>query len=404
MALADRVDGPTFSCGLQLSGDGGATWLRTKPVPRLPPNAERCYAPEIAFDAKGALNYLFLGLKGKGNNPIGAFLTTSRDNGKTFAKPRRLLGPGNYQVRMAIDRSRGSQGRMHLVWLRTVQEAPTGGLPPPPNPILSAYSDDGGKTLSQPVTVSDASRSLSVAPALALGPRGEVHVLYYDLGEDLRDYQGLDGPVWDGKWSLVATRSLNGGRSFAPGSVVNDQLVPNERVMLIYTMPSASLAVHSSTIYAGWSDSRNGDWDVLASRSTNKGGSWGRPVRINDDPIGSGLNQYLPRLSVAPNGRLDATFFDRRNDPQNIRNDAYYAFSNNGLTFSANLRLSTQSFNSKVGQTYLVPSAKDLVEFGSRLGLVSSNGAAVAAWTDTRNSLGHQQQDIFSRRVLFPAR
>ncbi|MGH8575129.1 MAG: sialidase family protein, partial [Gammaproteobacteria bacterium] len=141
VALANRLDAPGFGCALQVSGDAGRGWQPTNPVPDLPPGAERCYAPEIAFDRGGTLYYLFLGLRGRGNTPIGAFLTTSDDRGQSFSTPRRLLGPGNYQVRMALDPTMGEQGRIHLVWLHLSEDAPTGGLPPPPNPILSAYSD-----------------------------------------------------------------------------------------------------------------------------------------------------------------------------------------------------------------------------------------------------------------------
>jgi hypothetical protein len=98
VALAHRQDAPDFGCGLEVSGDGGAGFVPADPIPTLPPGAERCYAPEVAFDGKGTLYFLFVGLHGAGNNPMGVFLTTSTDNGRTFGTPRQLLGPSNYQV------------------------------------------------------------------------------------------------------------------------------------------------------------------------------------------------------------------------------------------------------------------------------------------------------------------
>lgn len=66
MVMANRVDAPDFGCALQVSGDAGRTWASSDPVPKLPEGAEKCYAPEVAFDAQGMLYYLFVGLQGGG--------------------------------------------------------------------------------------------------------------------------------------------------------------------------------------------------------------------------------------------------------------------------------------------------------------------------------------------------
>jgi hypothetical protein len=52
-----------------------------------------------------------------------------------------------------------------------------------------------------------------------------------------------------------------------------------------------------------------------------------------------------------------------------------------------------------VGQRYVGPAAEGLVEFGSRLGLLSLDDRAVAAWTDTANSVRPVQQDVFTATV-----
>jgi hypothetical protein len=405
VALAHRSDSPEFSCGLQVSGDGGRGWQPADPVPVLPEGAEKCYAPEVAFDRKGRLYYLFLGLQGLGNSPMGAFLTSSTDRGRTFSSPQMVLGPENYMVRMVIDPTMGDTGRIHLVWLRTSSRPGLGGLPAGPNPIVTAHSDDGGRTFTEPVQISDADRPRAVAPSVALGPDHAIHVAYFDLRDDAVDYQGLEGAVWAGQWSVVVTSSTDGGERWAPGVVVDDGLVPPGRVMLIFTMPPPALAAdRSGRLFAGWWDSRNGDPDVFVARSVDRGRTWAPPVRLNDDPEGNGSDQYLLRLSVAGNGRVDAVFLDRRNDPRNLNNDAYLTYStDNGRTFAPNLRLTARSSDSRIGQAYLVPSAKGLVEFGSRLAIISRPTAALAAWPDTRNAtLGTTQQDVFATEVLLP--
>ena len=399
VVLANRLDGPDFSCDLQVSGDGGRSWIGTDPVPKLPPGAEKCYGPEAAFDRTGRLYYLFIGLAGKGNQPTGVFLTSSTDRGRTFSIPRKLLGPLNFAARMAIDPTLGRAGRIHLVWLHATSPPPLGGFVPEPNPIMAAYSDDGGATLSPPVQVSDPGRARVVAPSLALGTGHRVDVAYYDLGGDARDYQGLDGPIWDGKWSVVSTGSGDGGRHFSTGVVVDDAIVPPERVMLIYTMIPPSLVSGARVTCAAWTDARYGDPDALVRCSRDLGRHWDEPRRLNDDPRGTGARQYMPRLALAPGGRLDAVFLDRRNDPLNILNDVYYTFSTDrGRHFAPNRKLDRQPSSSRKGAQYAGSAAEGQYEFGSRLGLLSTRRAAVAAWPDTRNS-NTAAQDIFVTRV-----
>lgn len=406
VALAHRDDAPEFSCGLDVSGNGGKGWVTAYPVPELPEGAERCYAPEIGFDRRGHLYYLYVGLAGLGNRPIGAFLSRSTDHGRTFSPPRRLLDSENYQVRMAIDPSVGTTGRIHLVWLHSLAPPSLGGLPPEANPILTAHSDDGGETFSEPVRVSDPARARSVAPVVAIGPDRAVHVAYFDLQDDAVDYQGLEGPAWPGNWSVVVSTSRDGGDHFDPGVAVDDRLIPPGRVMLIFTMAPPSLAAdRSGKLFAGWFDARNGDPDAFLSRSGDGGRTWEAPHRLNDDSVGNGADQLLTRVAVAPNGRVDAVFFDRRNDERNLLNDVYYTWSTDGgRHFGPNLKLTSKPSDSRVGQAYLVPSAKGLVELGSRLALVSLPDEALAAWPDSRNAiLGSTQQDVFATRAVFEA-
>lgn len=401
VVMANRLDAPDFSCALHVSTDGGQAWITANPVPKLPKGVEKCYAPEVAFDGQGRLYYLFVGLQGRGNEPIGAFVTTSVDYGQNFSKPKKVLGPLNFGVRMAIDPSKGPKGRMHLAWLHATSDTPLGGFGPPPNPVMTAHSDDGGTTFSRPVQVSDPARRYVVAPALALGPDQAVHVGYYDLQQDARDYLGLEGPTWQKTWSLVVSSSRDGGDRFGRGIVVDDRIKPSERVMLIFTMPPASLVADQKRLCAAWTDARHGDADAFARCSSDKGGSWGKLSRLNDDAVRNGRSQYLPRLSLSPDGRLDAVFLDRRRDPTNILYDVYYTYSSDaGREFAPNVRLTRYSSSSRIGQQYVGRSATGKFEFGSRLGLLSRSSSVLVAWPDTHNSNPlTRAQDIFATEV-----
>ena len=402
VALANRIDAPKFGCALHLSRDRGRGWVPAQPLENLPAGVEKCYAPEVAFDRAGTLYFLFVGLHGPGNVPVGVYLTRSTDGGRSFSEADQILGPNTFQVHLLIDPEMGRRGRIHVTWLQASGVPPIGGFPDPPNPVMAFYSDDGGKRFSTPVRVSDGHRERVVGTAIALGKDHAVHVLYYDLQDDAVDYQGLEGPAWGGQWSVVLATSPDAGGHFGPGVVVDDAIVPPERVMLILTMPGPAVAADGrGRVFAAWSDGRHGDADILVRRSLDAGRSWGPTVRLNDDDIGNGRSQRLPRLSIAPGGRVDAVFYDRRDDPANLADDVWFTSSApDGDLWSANIRVTSASSSSLVGPTYPIRSAKGLIEFGSRIALLSSDATALAAWTDTRNAPHDGRgQDIFSTTV-----
>ena len=405
LALANRLDAPDYSCSLHVSGDGGRRWTPVQPVPDLPVGVEKCYGPEVAIDGRGRIFFSFLGLAGPGNLPVGMYLASSSDRGRTFSAPRKLRDGLNFAVRMAIDPHQGDQGRIHLVWLHA-EEVGLGSLGSSDNPILTSHSDDGGETFSDPIRVNDDGRRRVVAPALALGPDHAVHVGYYDLGDDARDYQGLEGPTWEGTWELVVTSSFDGGASFGPGVVAEPGVVPHERVMVIFTMPPAALVAGGKRVCVAWTDARNGDADVLARCSPDRGRTWQPERRVNDDPVSNGLWQYMPALAMSPGGRLDAIYFDRRDDQQNLSNDVTYTYSRDGgRSFSSPVRLTTTGKSlTLIGQQYAVPSAGDRFDFGFRITLRSTDGGVFAAWTDTHDSPADTKaQDIFATTVTPPA-
>jgi hypothetical protein len=57
--------------------------------------------------------------------------------------------------------------------------------------------------------------------------------------------------------------------------------------------------------------------DVMFARSTNDGASFSAPVKINDDATTNKWH-WFGTFSVAPNGRLDAVWYDTRNDAGTI--------------------------------------------------------------------------------------
>lgn len=403
LVVANRIDTPEFGCALHVSFDGGARWSDVA-LPSPAGEEPKCFGPDAAFAADGTLYVSFVTLSGRGNTPNAGWIVESSDGGRTFTTPRRTLGRLAFQVRLAVDPD--DARRVYLTWL---QGADLGFLKfaRPGNPIRSAHSEDGGRTWSAPSRVSSPARGRSIAPTPAVGPGGELYVLYLDLGEDQLDYEGAHrgegGPPYPGRFSLVLARSLDGGGTWQE-SLVDDGVVPIERFVVFFPpFPSVAVAP-SGRVYAAFHDARAGDADVWLWSLAAGSGRWSSARRVNGTARGDGSWQYLPQLAVAPDGRLDVAYYDRRDDPDNGMNHAaLQSSSDGGETFTPAIRLSSRSFSSEIG----FGSRNDLPTLGSRLALASTADRALAVWTDTRaGTVASNKQDLARAVVAFsePAR
>ncbi len=137
--------------------------------------------------------------------------------------------------------------------------------------------------------------------------------------------------------------------------------------------------------------------DIFYRRSTDGGRTWSEARILNDDDPSQVFFSGLPHLEVAPNGRLDAVWFDTRDDPGLSTNDVYYSFStDNGQTWSKNQRITDRSINRKIG-----PFASNF-DLNGPPGLASTDAYALIGWDDTRlaDELT-ETQDIFASAVQF---
>ena len=129
--------------------------------------------------------------------------------------------------------------------------------------------------------------------------------------------------------------------------------------------------------------------DVIFARSTDGGYSWSQPVRVNDDPADNLAWQWFGTMSVAPNGRIDATWLDTRNDPTVTWSELYYSYSlDGGVTWSPNVPLSPP-FNHFLGY----PGGNN--KLGDYFQTVSDNTGVNIAYAATFNG----EQDIWFLRM-----
>ncbi len=403
LAVSSRIDTPFFSCALHVSPDGGATWTQTA-IPAPEGQEAKCFAPDVAFSADGTLYFTFVTLEGRGNTPGALWLTKSVDGGRTLSDPARVAGPLTFQVRLAPDPQKA--GRVYLTWLQGADVAPL-RFTAPGSPIVAVRSDDSGETWSKPVALSDEKRGRVVTPAPVVGPDGTLYVLYLDLGEDRLDYEaehrGRGGKPYDGRYALVLARSRDRGARWEQ-SVVDDRLSPIER-FIVFLAPAPTVAVDSTgRVYAAFQDDRLGDADVWLWSLARGARDWSRPTRVNDTRPRDGTAQYLPKLAVAPDDRLDVLYYDRREDRQNLLNQVSLQSSfDAGKSFTEAVNLTSRAFDSRIG----FGAKEGLPDLGSRLALISGDRAALGLWTDTRaGTPATQKQDLAQAAIAVsdPAR
>ena len=393
VVVAHRVDLPGFSASLQVSYDGGRAW-QTTALP-LPAGKDRPFAADVAYAPDGTLYVSYVNLQGSGNRPDNLWVSRSDDGGRSLSDPVLVAGPApplQFQARMVVDK----QSVLHITYLRVSDVAPY-AIVGYPSPIVASHSSDGGKTFSDPVEVSDPDRMLVGAASPAIDSEGNLAVLYQDFKKDNRDYRNLEGPPYEDPTALVVSVSKDGGKTFSEGVEIDSDVLLTKRFLVFLPEFPSLAAGPGRSLYVTWADGRNGDLDVFIRRSGDGGATWDAPVRVNTNRVDDDTDQYMPRASVAPNGRVDVLFLDRRRDPSNVLTDAYLGLSeDNGATFD-NVRVSSNSFDSRVGFS---ANPKVEADFGSRSGVTSLDDEVLAAWTDTRlGSEDTARQDIAAARI-----
>lgn len=390
-----RIDRPGFSAGLQSTLDGGETW-RAAALP-LPEGKDRPFAPDVAFGPDGRLYVLYVNLEGRGNRPSNLWLSTSTDGGRTLGPPVLVTAGLPFQARLAVDPA----GPLHVTWLQPTDTGVLRFAGEPDPYVVAVRSTDGGRTFSAPVRVSDPQRRRVGAASPVVDGRGRLVVLYEDFKADVRDFGFLEGPPYEGSFALVAAVSADGGGTFSPGVELESDIVPLRRFLVFLPEYPSLAAGPGDTLYVSWADGRTGDDDVYLRRSDDGGRTWAPATRVNDTRLRDGTTQDLPRLAVAPGGRVDVLFYDRRGDAgRDVTSAVTLASSTDRGRTWRNTRVSDAGFDTRIGSS---ADPRLPIDFGSRLALVSSDARSWATWTDTRfGTEATGRQDIVFTSVRQP--
>jgi hypothetical protein len=372
------------------SSDGGSTWGAVD-LP-LPPAATTNGTdfgsdPGVAFDTQGNAYYsyivVFFNRTFHSIQGTEMAVAKSLDHGATWPQTTFFnfnsgTGRFNDKPMIAVDANPGSpfHDNVYVGWDNA---SARNGKSSANDSLLFSRSTDAGRTFSAPLSVSTnhGGPSAVIGANPFVGPNGEVYVAWQDAQNSRVTVNGsFDGGVTFGQPVVIAPTAI-------PFSIA----APAEatRGVLIYPSCDAdrSNGPLRGTLYCSWADqTASNGLDIFLSSSTDKGATWSAQRRVNDDAAGVMHDQFYNWLAVdAVTGAVDLSWYDTRNDPNNVKTDVYTTSSSDGgATFAADTRVTTVMSDESAAN----PCAQAHDQYGDYEGIAARGGSIHPVWTDAR--------------------
>lgn len=366
-AVYSTDSGKTFHIA---EGTKPADWRVAGDVSTAFDNQGHAFLCYLAFDRLGTTSYW---AHNAGRN--GIFVRRSLDGGKTWetnAHAVKAFPTGNEsnlafedEPRIFVDNNRASRyaGNLYVGWVEWQLDKSV---------MLFSRSTDDGETWSPPLEI-------STHPGLPRDDNGSLGGFVEAVAPD-----GAVYAIWNDGNCIVLTHSHDGGSSFSRPEPVIETAPPyfGEVPGVSRVEGFAQIAVDGTggktgTLYIAWSDYRNGDVDVFLASSSDGGRHWSAPVRVNDDALHDGADQFYQWMTTDPvTGSVYVLFYDRRADPRNREMQMTLARSTDrGQTFT-NCAWSEKTFDGR----------------GAFLGdytwLAAYDNLVYGAWTETARQSG----------------
>lgn len=351
------------------SFDGGKTWTQAE----LPGGTWG--DPAVLFDKTGRA---YIANLVYGWDAI--IVRRSDDGGLSWSAPVKLFGPSSDSAKVGSLFSSSLQDKEFLV--ADLSDGPFGGNIYAAWTDFTKYGSQSPSDSSVIVFARSTDRGESFEPFVRLSEKGGNAIDSDETVEGAVPAVGPDGEVyvaWAGPEGLYFDRSFDGGVTFGADRLISDmpggwdiEISGISRSNgLPVTVADVSTSEHRGTIYVNWVDIRNGDPDVFIVKSTDRGDSWSAPIRVNDDEVGNGRDQFFTWATVDPiTGDLWIVFHDRRAYATDST-DVYLARSTDGGETFVNQRLSDVAF-------YPSP----MVFFGDYNGIAAYNGRVRPVWVE----------------------
>lgn len=301
-------------------------------------NQGHAFLSFLAFDHLGTPAYW---AHNAGRN--GIFVRRSLDGGKNWEKqiiPVKAFPTGHEpglhfedQPRIFADNSPRSpyRGNLYVGWIEWQLDQSL---------ILFSRSTDDGRSWSPALRI-------STHAGLPRDDNGAVGGFVQAIAPD-----GAIYAAWHDGNQITLAESHDGGRTFAPSHPVIATAPPYfgdvNGIYRVDGFPQIAIGPHGRKLYITWCDYRNGDIDVFLAFSSDAGRHWSKPVRVNDDPLHNGADQFFQWMAVDPaTGDVYVQFYDRRADPANVSIRFTLARSTNGGRKFTNYAWTEDSFDAK---------------------------------------------------------
>jgi len=341
--LAENVDPKNY----RISGDVSVAF----------DNQGHAFVCYIAFDKLGTFNYW-----ARGATRNGIFVRRSLDGGKTWeaehvpvAEQKSEPGiPFEDKPIIVADNTKSKYaGNLYVGWTRwRIADSQM---------VISRSTDDG-KTWSMPLEIDK-------HPGLPRDDNGAAEGFDGVVAPD-----GTLYAIWSQDNEIMLTSSHDGGQKFSRARAI----IHTAPIMFaVQTLerangfPQIAIDPRSKRLYITWSDYRNGDLDVFVSKSEDMGKHWSEPVRVNNDPVHNGAEQFFQWLALDPiDGAVNVLFYDRRGDPQNQKQIVVLARSTDGGHSFTNYAWTSEAFEASE------------VFFGDYTGLAAYGGRVYGIWME----------------------
>jgi hypothetical protein len=383
------------------STNGGANWTYGGLV--LPPTGQQVLGdPMVTVDTNGTFYIATLiGPGGFAISGVALYQSTATSPAVVFGAPVVVNGinaTSDDKEWLAVDNSGGAyNGRVYVAW----SELSSSGS----NEV--AQIEEIHSTSTSPLTFTGpvALTGLDLfhhGANLAVGPSGEVYLAWSAF---VFPFSGITGGT------IRLLKSTDGGTTWVNPNPSDPN--PNQTVATLTVTPSdftsggvtirtrdfPYLAVDSTpassatrgNVYLAYqsktSASSTDNSDIFFASSTNGGAAWSTPRTINKGPAvtsdadTTNNDNWQPAIAVAPTTSLiTVTFYDRREDPANVKIKLYRALSSDGGATWFDQPASAVSFQPDTGYDPLVNST-----YMGDYNFATSGTTTQATWGDERN-------------------